>query len=166
MALLERRQSYAHQRETTGSMSGSLQFRPFVLLRVVLRGMENHDYHIRWPPLNVTIFITHVCNGVMGATPTMAIATRSIKSLLNRVNGCLYFAYISGLLLGKGCPIGSCLWCSEVFLSLSRVVQVWYLKVYRFLIVAASYYFIRVVYYTRVNATASRNINISLSSIS
>ena len=21
---------------------------------------ENHFYHIRWPPLNVTIFITHV----------------------------------------------------------------------------------------------------------
>ena len=50
----------------------------------------------------------------------MTIATRSIKSLMNRVNGCLYFAYISGLLLGKGCPIGS---CSVVFLSLSRVVS-------------------------------------------
>ena len=28
--------------------------------------MENHFNHIKWPPLNVTIFITHVrnlCNG-------------------------------------------------------------------------------------------------------
>ena len=24
--------------------------------------MENHFYRIRWPPLNVTIFITHVHN--------------------------------------------------------------------------------------------------------
>ena len=24
--------------------------------------MENHFYHIKWPPLNVTIFITHVRN--------------------------------------------------------------------------------------------------------
>ena len=23
--------------------------------------MENHFYHIRWAPLSVTIFITHVC---------------------------------------------------------------------------------------------------------
>ena len=27
----------------------------------------NHFYHIRWPPLNVTIFITHARNCVMGA---------------------------------------------------------------------------------------------------
>ena len=25
--------------------------------------MKNHFYHIRWPPLNITIFITHVRNG-------------------------------------------------------------------------------------------------------
>ena len=31
--------------------------------------MENHFYHIRGPPLNVTIFITHVRNCVIGATP-------------------------------------------------------------------------------------------------
>ena len=31
--------------------------------------MENHFNHIRGPPLNVTIFIMHVCNCVMGATP-------------------------------------------------------------------------------------------------
>ena len=31
-------------------------------LRAVLFGMENHFYHIRLPPLNVTIFITHVRN--------------------------------------------------------------------------------------------------------
>ena len=24
--------------------------------------MENYFYHIRWPPLNITIFITHVRN--------------------------------------------------------------------------------------------------------
>ena len=24
--------------------------------------MENHFYHIKWPPLNVTIFITHMQN--------------------------------------------------------------------------------------------------------
>ena len=29
----------------------------------------NHLYHIRWSPWNVTIFITHVHNCVMGATP-------------------------------------------------------------------------------------------------
>ena len=29
--------------------------------------MENHFYNIRWSPLNVTIFITHVRNSVMRA---------------------------------------------------------------------------------------------------
>ena len=24
--------------------------------------MENHSYHIKWPPLNSTVFITHVRN--------------------------------------------------------------------------------------------------------
>ena len=38
--------------------------------------MENHFYHIRCPPLNVTIFITHMINCVMGATPMIrALAT-------------------------------------------------------------------------------------------
>ena len=31
--------------------------------------MGNHFYHIRWPPLNVTIFITHVRHCVIRATP-------------------------------------------------------------------------------------------------
>ena len=30
--------------------------------------MENHFYHIKGPPLNVTISITHVRNCMMGAT--------------------------------------------------------------------------------------------------
>ena len=41
----------------------------FFPLKAVPYGMENHFYHIRWSPLNVTILITHVCNCVMGATP-------------------------------------------------------------------------------------------------
>ena len=41
----------------------------FLPLRVVSYGMETHFYHVRWPPLNVTIFITHVRNCEMGATP-------------------------------------------------------------------------------------------------
>ena len=38
----------------------------FFPLWAVLYSMENHFYHIKWPPLNVTIFIMHVrnlCNG-------------------------------------------------------------------------------------------------------
>ena len=31
--------------------------------------MENPFYHIRWPPLNVTIFIMHLRNCIMGASP-------------------------------------------------------------------------------------------------
>ena len=41
----------------------------FFPLRAVPYVMENHFYHIRRPPLNVTICITHVRNCVMGATP-------------------------------------------------------------------------------------------------
>ena len=45
----------------------------FFPLRLVPYDMENHFYHIRWPPLNVTIFNTifntHMRNCVMGATP-------------------------------------------------------------------------------------------------
>ena len=29
--------------------------------------MEDYFYHIRWPPLNITIFITHVRNCVIEA---------------------------------------------------------------------------------------------------
>ena len=36
--------------------------------RAVPYGMENHFYHNNCPPLNVTIFITHVCNCAIGAT--------------------------------------------------------------------------------------------------
>ena len=36
--------------------------------------MGNHIYQIRGSPLNVTIFITHVLNCVMGATPMVFIA--------------------------------------------------------------------------------------------
>ena len=38
-------------------------------LRAVPYGTENHVNPIRRPPLNVTIFITHVRNCVMEATP-------------------------------------------------------------------------------------------------
>ena len=41
--------------------------------RVVPYRMENYFYHIRWPPFNVTIFITHVRNCVIGATPMKII---------------------------------------------------------------------------------------------
>ena len=36
---------------------------------------KNHFYHIRLPPLNVFIFITHVRNCVMGATPINPVVT-------------------------------------------------------------------------------------------
>ena len=49
----------------------------FFPLRAVSYGMENHFYHIRWPLLNVTIFIMHVHNCVMGATPMNTILSRS-----------------------------------------------------------------------------------------
>ena len=56
-----------------GNFSERKEFAPrgseFFPLRAVPYGMENHLYHIRRPPLNVTIFITHVRNCVMGATP-------------------------------------------------------------------------------------------------
>ena len=58
--------SYAHQRETTGSSNDSFQLHSFsiweLLLRAVPYGTENHFYYIRRPPLNVTIFFTHVLN--------------------------------------------------------------------------------------------------------
>ena len=42
-------------------------------LRIVPYVMKNHFYHIRWPPLNFTIFITHVRNCEMGATPMLLL---------------------------------------------------------------------------------------------
>ena len=41
--------------------------------------MENHLYRIRWPPLNVTIFITHEYKYVMGATPMQTITDKFTK---------------------------------------------------------------------------------------
>ena len=55
-----------------GKISLRREFAPrgseFFLLRAVPYTTENHAYHIRWPLLNVTIFITHVRNYVKGAT--------------------------------------------------------------------------------------------------
>ena len=45
--------------------------------------MKNHFYHIRCPPLNVTIFITQVRNCVMGATP-MNMKKSQTSSLCNQ----------------------------------------------------------------------------------
>ena len=57
----------------TGNFSQMKEFAPIGCelfhLRAVPYGMENHYYHIRWPPLNITILITQVRNCVMGATP-------------------------------------------------------------------------------------------------
>ena len=41
-------------------------------LRAVHIGID-HFYHIRCPPLNDTIFITHVRNCVKGATPMFVV---------------------------------------------------------------------------------------------
>ena len=41
-------------------MGTSLKGKNSLPLRAVPYGMENHFYHIRCPPLNVTIFITHM----------------------------------------------------------------------------------------------------------
>ena len=49
-----------------GNFSLRKEFAPtgseFFPLRAVVFEMENHFHHIRLPPLNVTIFITHVHN--------------------------------------------------------------------------------------------------------
>ena len=37
------------------------QVSKFYALKAVPYGFENHSYHIRWPPLNATVFITHLC---------------------------------------------------------------------------------------------------------
>ena len=44
------------------SVKGKNLLPEFFPLRAVPYGMENHVYHIRWPSLNITIFITHVPN--------------------------------------------------------------------------------------------------------
>ena len=36
--------------------------------------MENHFYHIKWPPLNVAIFIMYTWTYVMGAMPMTDMA--------------------------------------------------------------------------------------------
>ena len=43
--------------------SSSLWYGKSILANSVPYAMENHFYHIRLPPLNVTICITHVRNG-------------------------------------------------------------------------------------------------------
>ena len=60
-----------------GNFSSWKEFAPrgseFFPVRVVPYGLENRFYHIMCPPLNVTIFITHVRNCVMGATPMLRV---------------------------------------------------------------------------------------------
>ena len=51
----------------------------FFPLRSVPYGMINHFYSIWWPPLNVTIFITHVRSCVMGATPMVGMIFRKVN---------------------------------------------------------------------------------------
>ena len=41
--------------------------------------MENHLYHIKWPPLNVTIFITHVRNARNGCYANEYKETKILK---------------------------------------------------------------------------------------
>ena len=43
-------------------MGTSLKGKNLLPLWAVLYSMENHFYHIKWPLLNVTFFITHVGN--------------------------------------------------------------------------------------------------------
>ena len=58
-----------------GNFSKKKEFAPrgseFFPLGAVPYGIENLFYHIRLPPLNVTILIMHVRNCVMGATPML-----------------------------------------------------------------------------------------------
>ena len=65
-----------------GNFSYRKEFAPrgseFFPLRAVAYGMGNHFDHISRPPLNVTIFITHVHNCVMGATPMVYVLTLCI----------------------------------------------------------------------------------------
>ena len=43
--------------------------------------MENHFNRNRWPPLNVTIFITHMRNCVMEATSMFVSLSESLSLL-------------------------------------------------------------------------------------
>ena len=67
-----------------GNFSERKKFAPrgseFFSLRAVPYVIENHFNHIRSPPLNVTFFITHVRNCVMGATP-MDILSNKMEDL-------------------------------------------------------------------------------------
>ena len=72
----------------------------FPLRRVPYR-MENNFYHIKWPSLNVTIFITHVRSCVIGATP-LAYArlylmvnthSNSLKPLGPTLNLCFFLLF-------------------------------------------------------------------------
>ena len=47
--------------------------------------MENLFYHIKWPPLNVTIFITQVCNLRKGCYTNAQIDQADETSLLFRI---------------------------------------------------------------------------------
>ena len=67
----------------------------FFALRAVPYGMENHFYHIRWPPLNVTIFITHVRNCVMGDTPLSIAVLGKCGVHLCSNNHCEHLQFIS-----------------------------------------------------------------------
>ena len=58
----------------------------FFHLRPVPYGMENQYYHIRWLPLNNTIFITHVRNRVVGATPMDQAMKNECYAMYNCIN--------------------------------------------------------------------------------
>ena len=59
--------------------------------------MENHFYHIRCPPLNVTIFITHVRNCAMGPTPMSAgIYMCSVSFVIATLNELAALVIING----------------------------------------------------------------------
>ena len=45
----------------------------FFPLWAVLYSMENQFYHIKWPPLNVTILLHKCVTCVMGATPMISV---------------------------------------------------------------------------------------------
>ena len=87
-----------------GNFSQRKEFAPrgseFFPLRAVPYGMENHFYHIRWPPLNVTIFIMHMRNCIMGATP-MSVSKRGCRILRKAMhtvqNGWYFSAGLSQL---------------------------------------------------------------------
>ena len=89
LALPEGRKSYAHQRETTGSSSDSLQIASLFKFGTSLKrknllpeGPNSfllEQFLILWKitlsPLNVTIFIRHICNCIMRAKPMYYLCT-------------------------------------------------------------------------------------------